>query len=107
VGFVVANTKKSIYDFGSMARAIKVVLALLCITCVLALCIAPWVDPPDTTLKSLQIILFLLSSFAACGFWLVGVLSPQSQAQNSPLWQFASPFPDLLLPHEANCVQQC
>ena len=90
-----------------MARAIKVVLALLCIICVLALCIAPWVDPPDTTLKSLQIILFLMSSLAACGFWLVGVLSPESENPTNTLWQFASPIPDFLLPHETNCVQQC
>jgi peptidoglycan biosynthesis protein MviN/MurJ (putative lipid II flippase) len=67
------------YDLVVMVRAVKVVLALLCIVCVLALCVAPWVDPPETTFRALQIILFLMSSFAVFAALVIGILPSRSQ----------------------------
>jgi hypothetical protein len=90
-----------------MARAIKIAIALLCLTCVLALCIAPWVDPPQTTLKALQTILFLMSALAVLAFWFAELLSPERQNLHEPVWLKALPFPNLLLPREAGCVQRC
>jgi len=103
----VANRKKSIYDFCRMGRAIKVVVVLLCLICVLTLCIAPWVDPPETTLKALQVILFLISTFAFFAFWLVGILSPKSRHSDKPAPPADFPVPGLLPPCEAGCVQRC
>jgi hypothetical protein len=102
----VANAAKSIYDFFSMARTIKVVVALLCLTCVLALCIAPWVDPPETTLKSLQLIFFLILTFAACAFWLAGLLPLTSQSLAEPVPDICRLIPNLLS-RETSCVQRC
>jgi len=102
----VANAIKSIYDFLSMARTVKVVLALLCLICVLALCIAPWVDPPETTLKSLQIILFLMATFAACAFCLAGILPLTSQGLAEPAPRILLPI-SILLPRETDYVQRC
>lgn len=48
-----------------MPRSIKVVVALICLVCILAFCIAPCADIPATALRSMQAILLLLLSIAA------------------------------------------
>lgn len=103
----VANRVKSIYDFCRMARAIKVVMVLLCITCLLALCIAPWVDPPETTLKSLQIILLLMSAFLIGLFMPAAVFSLSWRLPIGIMRSRSFPLPDLSHPREISCVQQC
>ena len=91
-----------------MARSAKIIVALLCITCVLALCIAPYVDIPVTVLKSLQITLLLMALLLAASFLLVNVflshLAWFRYVARTGQTILTRPF---LLPIETNCVQQC
>jgi hypothetical protein len=48
-----------------MARFIRVVAAVFCTLCVLAICIAPLVDLPDTNLRSYNLAMLLLFSLMA------------------------------------------
>lgn len=82
-------------------------MALVCIVCLLALCIAPWVDPPETTLKSLQIILLLMTSFIAGLFVLAEILTMVWRLHFRTAGFQILPIPDLRLPREKTCVQQC
>jgi len=92
-----------------MARSAKIGTALLCIVCVLALCIAPYVDIPVTALKSLQIALLLMLSLVGCAllflngflFFLIGFRRAVGQIRYRTL------INSLPLPFEINCVQQC
>ena len=74
--------------------------------CVVALCIAPWVDPPETTLKSLQVILFLMFAFVACALLVPGVLPREMLLAIwvRPAQRLASHLKFL---RQTNCVQQC
>jgi hypothetical protein len=90
-----------------MTRATKVVLALLCIICVLALCIAPWVDPPETTLKSLQVILFLMSALAVYAFWLAEILARVLLEFPWPIWRNSLLAPYLLLSLDTGSILRC
>lgn len=56
-----------------MPRAVQIIVALLCIACVLALCSAPFVDIAVTVLKSLRIILLLMLSLVANVLMLVSL----------------------------------
>jgi len=91
-----------------MARSTKIIVALLCLVCVLALCIAPYVDIPVTALRSLQTILLLMLALATA---LLLVDSPPfcltfcrrilpAAGCTALHWSF-------FLPLEANCVLQC
>ena len=91
-----------------MVRVAKVVVALLCIVCILSLCIAPFVDIPVTVLKSLQVVLLFMLSLVANALMLVKpfqrVLAPHSHNGGT--------YPDsriqsLRLPRHTNCVLQC
>lgn len=91
-----------------MARFAKIVVALLCITCVLTLCIAPYVDIPVTVLKSLQITLLLLSLLLVAArllissrLFLLAFFRGRVTESRAPL------IPLLRLPIQTNCVQQC
>jgi len=102
----VAKGGKGIYHLLRMARAVKIITALLCMACVVALCIAPWVDPPETTLKSLQVILFLMFAFVACALPVAGLLPMEMLLA---IWIRPAPR---LASHvkfrvQTNCVQQC
>jgi hypothetical protein len=48
-----------------MAKFIRVVVAVLCALCVLAICIAPLADLPDTNLRSYHLAILLLFSLLA------------------------------------------
>jgi len=48
-----------------MARFIRAAAAVLCALCVLAICIAPLVDLPDTNLRSYHLAMLLLFSLMA------------------------------------------
>jgi hypothetical protein len=102
----VAKESKGIYHLLRMARAVKIITALLCMICVIALCIAPWVDPPETTLKSLQIILFLMFAFVACTLPFAGMLTLE-MVRAPWVWRIPRLAPHLKLPMQVNCVQQC
>lgn len=90
-----------------MTQAVKITIALVCIVCLLALCIAPWVDPPETTLKSLQIILLLMASFIAGLFVLAGIPALAWRLLLGMVGFQILRIPDLRLPREKTCVQQC
>lgn len=92
-----------------MARSAKIIVALLCIVCVLALCIAPYVDIPVTVLKSLQVVLLLMFALLAGAllsanlflFYLTLVKPDTGQVRHTISTRL------FLLPIETNCVQQC
>jgi len=89
-----------------MLRSIKIFVALLCIVCILALCIAPYADIPATVLKALQVVVMLV--FAAITSLVVGGLFSQAlSACAEPLYIRKSPIRSLLLPLDSSCVQQC
>jgi hypothetical protein len=91
-----------------MTRSVKIMVALLCIVCVLALCIAPYVDIPVTALRSLQTLLVLMFALAGALVFIdssiLGLgLSPRAllRPHNAASCLF------FVLPIEASCVQQC
>jgi hypothetical protein len=54
-----------------MAKAIKFAVVALCLICILAICIAPLVDLPATSLRSYQAAIVLLWGLIATAFTLV------------------------------------
>jgi len=48
-----------------MPKWLKVCVALICLICVVAICIAPDVDLPDTVLRATQVVLLLLLAIVA------------------------------------------
>jgi hypothetical protein len=84
----------------------KIVVAMLCIVCVLALCIAPYVDLPFTVLKALQDVLLLTFALLVCALALLGIFQvlvrcALMRSDHRALTR------SLLSPFETNCVQQC
>lgn len=90
-----------------MVRFAKIVVALLCITCVLALCVAPYVDIPLTVLKSLQVILLLALSLVAGVLLLLNLFHQVQILYALARWHHTAVFRSLLSPLQTNCVQQC
>ncbi|MGC1297345.1 MAG: hypothetical protein WA869_20130 [Alloacidobacterium sp.] len=90
-----------------MARAINIAAALLCVISVIALCIAPSVDIPDTTLQSLQAGLLMMLILVAGAFLRAGIVDlaplPSSFGVGRQAALVRSPLP----PIQTNCVQQC
>lgn len=97
---------RCIYHFPQMVRIAKVVVALVCIACILALCIAPFVDIPVTVIKSIQVLLLLMLSLAGSCLLLVSrsqnVLNRHSADPSNP----KKSRPSLPLPLDTNCVQR-
>lgn len=92
-----------------MARSVKIAVALFCLLCVLALCIAPSVDIPATILKSLQVAFLLMVALVGSGLLLVDsyiVYLKLIQYAVARTRETAFVLP-LMLPIETNCVQQC
>jgi hypothetical protein len=56
-----------------MARAIKFVIVAVCLLCILAICIAPLVDLPATSLRSYQAVVILLSTLIGAAFFLLAL----------------------------------
>jgi len=89
-----------------MVRSAKVFVALLCIVCVLALCIAPYIDIPVTALRSLQIALLLMLSLVTAAlsladlFHRVLVCKMIVRTDQEPSAHLS------LLPAEATCVRR-
>jgi hypothetical protein len=90
-----------------MVRSIKIFVAVFCIVCILALCIAPYADIPASVLEALQVVIMLMfalltSVLLAAGlFFLIMVRSAE------PLYIRKAPTRSLLLPIDSSCVQQC
>jgi hypothetical protein len=90
-----------------MMRFAKIFVALLCIVCVLALCVAPYADIPVTILKSLRILLLLMFSLAAGALTLVSLFHWVSIRYVITRVDHKTHIQPLSLPFETNCVQQC
>jgi hypothetical protein len=90
-----------------MARAINIAAALLCLVCILAVCIAPSVDIPDTTLKSLQIVLLMMLILFAGVFQLAGIANLALLSRSFSVGFPAALVRSSLPPIQTSCVQQC
>lgn len=89
-----------------MVRYIKIFVAIFCIVCILALCIAPYADIPVSVLDALQFVVMLM--FAMVGSVLL-VAAAFQQVLVSQVFLRAdpdAPTRSLLLPIETTCVQQ-
>lgn len=90
-----------------MARSVKVVVALLCIACILAFCIAPYAEIPATALRSLQAMLLLILALAAATLRPAGRLRRVADVPSPLRTAHADPPCPLLTPIQAGCVLQC
>jgi hypothetical protein len=92
-----------------MARYAKIIVALLCLVCVLALCVAPYVDIPVTALKSLQVALLMILSLVAAALLFIGSVffSLPVFRRNILPGSRATSIRHFLPPIETNCVQRC
>ena len=104
---VFANDSKPVYHFLRMVRFARIIVALLCIACVLALCVSPYVDIPVTVLKSIQLALLLVFSLAAAELFLANFLTVVFVLRANVRPDRASHMRVLLPPFEKNCVLQC
>ena len=90
-----------------MARSANIIVALLCIVCVLALCVAPYVDIPVTSLKALQAFLLLMFALAGAGLLVDSFLFSLSLFRRAIRFLSCTMLWSLLLPIQTSCVQQC
>lgn len=88
-----------------MSRPLQIIVALLCIVCVLALCIAPYADIPLTVLKALAVVIMLMFALVSAMLLLTGafqlVLQPVTLRARRK-----SPMRSLFSPIDTNCVLQ-
>lgn len=89
-----------------MARFLKIFVAVLCIVCILALCIAPFVDIPVTVLKVLQVVVMLMFGMSSV-LLLCGVFDPTAAWTSAARAVDPSPTLWSILPLETNCVHRC
>lgn len=85
----------------------KIVVAMLCIVCVLTLCIAPYVDIPFTVLKALQDVLLLTFALLVCALALARLFNQVLVRCTLMRSDHRALTRSLLAPFETNCVQQC
>ncbi len=90
-----------------MARAINITAALLCLICVIALCIAPSVDIPVTTLKSLQTILLMMLTLVGGMLLFTGVFHLAFFGPSLSEGRSVALVRSSVSPIQTNCVQQC
>lgn len=88
-------------------RVAKIVVAMVCIVCVLALCIAPYVDIPFTVLKALQDVLLLTFALLVCALALLGIFHQLLARCALMRSDYRVLTRSLLSPLETNCVLQC
>lgn len=100
-----AIRRQSISHRPQMMRFAKVVVAMLCILCILTLCIAPFVDIPVTVLKSVQVILLILS-LAGSVLLLVSLFQTVRIRQFADLTNPEKCNRSLPVPLDTSCVQQ-
>lgn len=89
-----------------MVRYIKIFVAVLCIVCILALCIAPYADIPLTVLKALQVVIMLMFALMGAVLLLTGAFYQTVLQQLVLRAERQSPIRSLFLPIETNCVLQ-
>jgi hypothetical protein len=87
--------------------AIQFTAAIVCLVCVLAICIAPLVDLPQTTNRAYLLALLLLFGLFACPISSARLLRGCAQIR---CWRFQTVFRRIsipLVPLQAGCVLQC
>lgn len=89
-----------------MVRYIKIFVAIFCIVCILALCIAPYADIPVTVLDALQFVIMLMFAMIGGVLFLVWAFHQVLIQQAILHADRKSPTRSLLLPIETTCVQQ-
>lgn len=90
-----------------MVRFLRIFVAVLCIVCILALCIAPFADIPVTVLKALQVVIMLMFGLMGSILLLAGIFHQTRSHDVTLRADCKSPTRWLLLPLETNCVQRC
>lgn len=90
-----------------MVRVAKIVVAMLCIVCVLALCVAPYVDIPFTVLKALQDIFLLMFAVFVCVLPLMGLFCRVRVRCGMLRSDHSALIRSLCSPLETTCVLQC
>jgi len=91
-----------------MAKAIKFAIVAVCLLCILAICIAPYVDLPATNLRNYQLALVMMWSLMASAFCLI--LSASRLFLRVCAMLFTLPRQKILplaLPIQTSCVLQC
>lgn len=89
-----------------MARYIKIFVAVCCIVCILALCIAPYADIPVTVLDALQFVIMLMFAMVGCVLLSAELFHRVLASQVLLRAHRKVPTRCLLLPIETICVQQ-
>ncbi|MGH9585663.1 MAG: hypothetical protein ACRD3F_01835 [Acidobacteriaceae bacterium] len=95
-----------LYHVPEMVRYIKIFLAILCIVCILALCIAPNADIPVSILKALQFVIMLMFALISSMLLLAGAFHLVIVQMVVSRTGRKCPTRSLFLPIESNCVQQ-
>lgn len=90
-----------------MVRFLRIFVAVLCIVCILALCIAPFADIPLTVMKALQVVVMLVFGLMGGILLLTGIFHRVQAHEVASRADRKSPMRCLLLPLETNCVQRC
>jgi hypothetical protein len=89
-----------------MVRAVNIIVALVCLVCVIIVCIAPFVDLPETIIQPLQSVLLLMLALVA-GMFLYGSRRCITVLRSMfPVGRMSSRV-RFLHPIEIICVQQC
>lgn len=91
-----------------MAKAIKFAIVTVCLLCILAICIAPFVDLPATNLRIYQLALVLMWSLMASA--ICSILSASQLFMHVCAILFTLPRQKILplsLPIQTSCVLQC
>ena len=101
------QSKANLSTIFLVLRVAKIVVAMLCIVCVLALCIAPYVDIPFTVLKALQDVLLLILALLVCALLLASLFHQVLTRYTLVRWHNPDFMRSMLPPLETNCVQQC
>ena len=90
-----------------MVRSIKIFVAVFCIVCILALCIAPYADIPLTVLEALQVVIMLMFALLTGVLLLTGLFYLMMVRVAEPVYIRKAPTRSLLLAIDSSCVQQC
>jgi len=91
-----------------MAKVTRVAATIFCLLSVLAICIAPCVDLPDTSLRSNNQFVLLLCCLMAGAFLLVRrVRKSTNPAGGIPLTQIERKKCSVIHPLYTTCVLQC
>jgi hypothetical protein len=90
-----------------MVRSIKIFVAVFCIVCILALCIAPYADIPASVLEALQVVVMLMFALITAVLLVAGLFNLVMVRSAEPLYIRKAPKRWLLLPIDSSCVQQC